>query len=52
VPPYVPHREGNPDPDNEAVVVIARTAQEAIVVNLDGLNWSEVRICAAGEDAC
>jgi uncharacterized RmlC-like cupin family protein len=42
VPPYIPHREENPDPDNEAVVVIARTAQEAIVVNLDGLNWSEV----------
>jgi len=48
VPPYVPHREENPDPDNEAVVVIARTTQEAIVVNLDGLNWSEVRIGAAG----
>ncbi len=37
VPPYVPHREENPDPDEEAVVVIARTTQEAIVVNLDGL---------------
>lgn len=35
VPPYVPHREENPDPDVEAVVVIARTTQEAIVVNLD-----------------
>ncbi|BCB75778.1 hypothetical protein GCM10022251_26280 [Phytohabitans flavus] len=33
---------GNPDPDTEAVVVIARTTQEAIVVNLDGLDWSEV----------
>jgi uncharacterized RmlC-like cupin family protein len=44
VPPFVPHREENPDPDEEAVVVIARTTQEAIVVNLDGLNWSEVRI--------
>ena len=43
VPPFVPHREENPDPDGEAVVVIARTTQEAIVVNLDGLNWSEVR---------
>ena len=42
VPPYVPHREENPDPDNEAVVVIARTSQEAIVVNLDGLDWSGV----------
>jgi uncharacterized RmlC-like cupin family protein len=38
VPPYVPHREENPDPDEEAVVVIARTTQEAIVVNLDGLS--------------
>lgn len=37
VPPFVPHREENPDPDGEAVVVIARTTQEAIVVNLDGL---------------
>jgi uncharacterized RmlC-like cupin family protein len=44
VPPYVPHREENPDPDVEAVVVIARTTQEAIVVNLDGLDWSEVVI--------
>jgi uncharacterized RmlC-like cupin family protein len=37
VPPFVPHREENPDPDNEAVVVIARTTQEAIVVNLPSL---------------
>jgi len=37
VPPYVPHREENPDPDSEAVVVIARSTQEAIVVNLPGL---------------
>ncbi|WP_344046668.1 cupin domain-containing protein [Nocardioides panacihumi] len=37
VPPYVPHREENPDPSEEAVVVIARTTQEAIVVNLDSL---------------
>jgi uncharacterized RmlC-like cupin family protein len=36
VPPWVPHREENPDPDTEAVVVIARTTQEAIVVNLPG----------------
>ena len=33
VPPFVPHREVNPDPGTEAVVVIARTTQEAIVVN-------------------
>lgn len=39
VPPWVPHREENPDPANEAVVVIARTTQEAIVVNLDSLEW-------------
>jgi uncharacterized RmlC-like cupin family protein len=38
VPPFVPHREENPDPDNEAVVVIARTTQEAIVVNLPSLS--------------
>jgi uncharacterized RmlC-like cupin family protein len=37
VPPFVPHREENPDPDHEAVVVIARTTQEAIVVNLPSL---------------
>lgn len=37
VPPFVPHREENPRPDEEAVVVIARTTQEAIVVNLPSL---------------
>lgn len=37
VPPYVPHREENPDPNNPAVVVIARSTQEAIVVNLTEL---------------
>jgi uncharacterized RmlC-like cupin family protein len=41
VPPYVPHREENPDPGNPAVVVLARTTQDAIVVNLDGLQWPE-----------
>ena len=30
VPPHVPHREENPSPDTEAVVVIARSTQEAI----------------------
>jgi uncharacterized RmlC-like cupin family protein len=39
VPPWVPHREENPDPEVEAVVVIARTTQEAIVVNLPDLQW-------------
>lgn len=34
VPPHVPHIEENPSVDTEAVVVIARTTQEAIVVNL------------------
>jgi uncharacterized RmlC-like cupin family protein len=37
VPPHVPHIESNEHSDREAVVVIARTTQEAIVVNLDGL---------------
>ncbi|MGO8978300.1 MAG: cupin domain-containing protein [Streptosporangiaceae bacterium] len=37
VPPHVPHREENPSPDEEAVVVIARSTQEAIVVNVDRL---------------
>jgi uncharacterized RmlC-like cupin family protein len=44
VPPFVPHREENPDPEAEAVVVIARTTQEAIVVNLRELSWTEVDI--------
>jgi uncharacterized RmlC-like cupin family protein len=35
VPPFVAHREENPSLADEAVVVIARTTQEAIVVNLD-----------------
>ncbi|WP_331770408.1 hypothetical protein OG948_42855 (plasmid) [Embleya sp. NBC_00888] len=34
----IPHREENPDPDSEAVVVIARSTREAIVVNLPGLH--------------
>jgi uncharacterized RmlC-like cupin family protein len=51
VPPYVPHREENPDPDREAVVVIARTTQEAIVVNLEGLDWSEVRLGGVASSA-
>ncbi|MCZ4101343.1 MULTISPECIES: cupin domain-containing protein [Streptomyces] len=37
VPPFVPHREENPSDDEEAVVVIARSTQEAVVVNLPGL---------------
>jgi len=36
VPPFVPHREENPGAE-EAVVIIARSSQEAIVVNLESL---------------
>jgi uncharacterized RmlC-like cupin family protein len=35
VPPFTPHREENPA-DDEAVVVLARSTQEAIVVNVPG----------------
>ncbi len=37
VPPHACHREENPSADADAVVVIARSTQEAIVVNVDGL---------------
>jgi uncharacterized RmlC-like cupin family protein len=37
VPPYVPHREENPDPHDTAEIVIARSTQEAIVVNVPRL---------------
>ncbi len=40
VPPYVPHREENAGTE-EAVVVIARSSQEGVVINLDSL-WSPV----------
>jgi uncharacterized RmlC-like cupin family protein len=40
VPPYVPHREENPGTE-EAVVIVARSSQEGIVVNLESL-WSAV----------
>ena len=36
VPAHVPHIEENPH-DEDAVVVVARSTQEAIVVNLDAL---------------
>ena len=42
VPPYVPHREENPHPE-PAVVVLARSTQEGIVVNLPSL-WAEVEL--------
>jgi len=37
VPPFVPHREENPSLDEDAVVVLARSTQEGIVVNLSSL---------------
>ena len=37
VPPWVPHRVENPSPHQAAVVVIARSTQEAIVVNVGEL---------------
>lgn len=37
VPPFVPHIEANPSPDEEAIIVVARSTQEAIVENLDSL---------------
>jgi uncharacterized RmlC-like cupin family protein len=37
IPPFVHHIESNAHSDEEAVVVIARTTQEAIVENLDKL---------------
>jgi uncharacterized RmlC-like cupin family protein len=35
VPAWTPHREENPN-DEESVVVLARSSQQAVVVNLDG----------------
>jgi uncharacterized RmlC-like cupin family protein len=40
VPPWAPHREENPTGE-DAVVVIARSSQEGIVVNLPSL-WAPV----------
>ncbi|MEW1656051.1 cupin domain-containing protein [Streptomyces sp. NPDC093707] len=37
VPPFVPHREENPDPEEPVVVVIARTTQEPIKVSVPEL---------------
>jgi uncharacterized RmlC-like cupin family protein len=48
VPPYVPHREENPGAE-EAVVVIARSSQEGIVVNLPSL-WAPVEVGIEGGD--
>lgn len=51
VPPWVPHREENPSGTDEAVVVIARTTQEAIVVNLDSLGSKEPDPSPQNEEA-
>lgn len=48
VPPWVPHREENPG-DEPAVVVLARSTQEGIVVNLPSL-WAEVEPGWSGSD--
>ncbi len=37
VPPQAPHREENPSSGEPAVIVVARSTQEAIVVNVSGL---------------
>jgi uncharacterized RmlC-like cupin family protein len=54
VPPWVPHREENPSPDEEAVVVLARSTQEGVVVNLPSLRAAvpelDRLIAEAGED--
>ena len=42
VPPWVPHREENPHPE-PAVVVLARSTQDGIVVNLPSL-WADVDV--------
>lgn len=54
VPPYVPHREENPSSE-EAVVVLARSSQESIVVNVpslwdaEGSNQSSTASSAIGD---
>jgi uncharacterized RmlC-like cupin family protein len=48
VPAWVPHREENPSADEEAVVVLARSTPEEIVVNLPSL-WSVDGIPGATE---
>ncbi|MGH2896574.1 MAG: cupin domain-containing protein, partial [Solirubrobacteraceae bacterium] len=48
VPAWVPHREENPSEDEAAVVVLARSTPEEIVVNLPSL-WSVNGIPGASE---
>lgn len=38
VPPFAAHREENPSAEEPAVVIIARSTQEAVVVSLPGLS--------------
>ena len=47
VPPYTPHREENPG-EEEAVVVIARSSQEGVVINLPSL-WESADPAQARE---
>jgi uncharacterized RmlC-like cupin family protein len=47
VPPFTPHREENPSAVEDAVVVLARSTQEAIVVNLPSL-WGTAGDAPAG----
>lgn len=51
VPPYLPHREENPDPATPAEMVIARSTQEPIVVNLPALYALGADADAASADA-
>ncbi|GAS97051.1 cupin [Mycolicibacterium canariasense] len=37
VPAYLPHREENPDPEDVAVIVVARSTQEPIVIEVGDL---------------
>lgn len=47
VPAWVPHREENPSADETAIVVLARSTPEEIVVNLPDL-WSTEGIPTTG----
>ena len=59
IPPYMPHQEINPSPDEATQWVVVRSGQEAIVVNLtrarngeyvaEGTDWSEPFAAEAGE---
>jgi uncharacterized RmlC-like cupin family protein len=44
VPPWTPHREENQDPAETAIVVLARSTQEAIVVNLTSLRDDQAEV--------